>query len=66
MTFQQYLIRLSQKESHTTYLTRLRSHPDLTPHPEMEILTELKHAAGGFWGQTELGWACYLSTCIYL
>lgn len=42
MTVQQYLIRLSQKESYTTYLTRLRSHPDLTPQPEMEILTELK------------------------
>lgn len=29
--FQEYLIRLSQKESYTTYLRRLQSHQDLTP-----------------------------------
>ncbi len=41
MTDQEYLIRLSQKESYTTYLIRLRSHRDLTPEPVMEILPEL-------------------------
>lgn len=36
--FQEYLIRLSEKESCTTYLIRLQSHPDLPP----QILPELK------------------------
>lgn len=51
---QEYLIRLSQKESHTAYLIWLQSHRDLTPQLVMEILPGLKlirtywYTAGGF------------------
>lgn len=41
-TVQEYLIRLSQKESDTTYLIRLQSHEDLTPQTTLEIRPELR------------------------
>lgn len=49
--FQEYLIRLSEAESDTTYLIRLRSHRDLTPRIPRELFWTHGHTAGGFWGQ---------------
>lgn len=65
--FQKYLIRLSEKESDTTYLKRLWSHRDLTPRilRELKLLWTCCHTAGGFWGQRSGTGLIYFS-CIYL
>lgn len=62
--FQEYLISLSHKESHTTYLTRLQSHQDLTP----QAVNLDRHNADtlrGF-GDKQNWDGLAVSSCIYL
>lgn len=73
MTFQEYLIRLALKESHTTYLIRLRSHRDLTPQTRggTPPWTGTEHDRTDtvlvvLWGQTKLWRACSLSLFLSL